>query len=274
MAAVVAAGSVAAVMITSRGGSPRTAGSPALAGAAARTAAVNWVVGQVDHKTVISCDPAICAALEGRGYPPGHLRALGEASGLAASGVVVVTPAARHLFGSSLVTAWAPAALAAFGSGNAAVSVRAVAPKGAAAYEKAVSEDLAERMAAEPALTRIPNITMSAQAARDLNAGRIDGRLMEAINNAAAVQSIDIVEFGNPGSGASVDVPLRYADLATASPVATMGAAAYVQALRAGMENGVGARPDRTQLVTAPGGQQVLRVEFLAPTPFGVLGSS
>jgi hypothetical protein len=271
--AVAAAGSVAAVMITSKGTPP--AGHPAAAASsAARTAAVNWVVGQVDKKTVVSCDQTTCAALVSSGYPPNNLRDLGSTSSLTASGVVVVTPAAQHLFGSSLVTAWAPAALATFGSGASAVSVRAVAPKGAAMYEKAVSKDLAERKGSEPALTQVKNITMSRGAAQDLDAGRIDGRLMEAIANAAAVQAIDIVDFGNVGSGASEDVPLRYADLATANPVAAMGTAAYVQSLRVGMDTGLGARPDRTQLLTLPGGQKVLRVEFLAPTPFGVLANS
>jgi hypothetical protein len=231
------------------------------------------VAGQVDRKTVVSCDQATCAALVTRGYPPNNLRELGSTSSLTASGVVVVTPAARHLFGSSLVTAWAPAALATFGSGNSAVSIRVVAPKGAAAYEKAASKDLAERKSSEPALTQVKNITMSGAAAQELEAGRIDGRLMEAIANAAGAQAIDIVEFGNFGSGASADVPFRYADLSTTNPVATMGAAAYVQSLRVGMLTGLGARPDRTQLVTLPGGQQVLRVEFLAPSPFGVLAS-
>ena len=45
---------------------------------------------------------------------------------------------------------------------------------------------------------------------------------------------------------------------------------AYVQALRSSMDAGPGPRPDRTQLLTLDG-QQVLRVEFLAPSPFGVL---
>jgi hypothetical protein len=272
--ALVAAGSVAAVMITSRGGAPKATQPSVAASSAARAAAVNWVVGQVNSKTVISCDRATCAALVGRGYPPNNLRTLGSASSLTASGVVVVTPTARHLFGSSLVTAWAPAALVTFGSGTSAVSVRVVAPKGAAAYEKAASKDLAQRKQSEPALNVVKNITMSGGAARDLNAGRIDGRLMEAIVNAADTQAIDIVDFGNVGSGATADVPLRYADLATVNPVATMGVAAYVQLLRRGMETGLGARPDRTEIVSLPGGQKVLRVEFLAPTPFGVLATS
>jgi hypothetical protein len=51
-----------------------------------------------------------------------------------------------------------------------------------------------------------------------------------------------------------------------------MSEPAYVRALRAGLSGGAGFRPDRTQVLTL-GGQQVLRVEFLAPTPFNVLNN-
>jgi hypothetical protein len=115
---------------------------------------------------------------------------------------------------------------------------------------------------------------MSGSAADDLRSGLVDGRLFEALANAAAAQSIDIVGFGNAGSGASPDVPLRYADLAAANPDASMSAVAYVSSLRAAMNDDKSARPDRMQIVTLPGGQRVLRVEFLAPSPFGVLANS
>ena len=84
------------------------------------------------------------------------------------------------------------------------------------------------------------------------------------------VQPIRIVDFGNAGSGASADVPLRYADLAASNPAAGLSVPAYVQMLRTSM-GGSHPRPARTQLLTLPGGQQVLRVEYLAPSQFGVL---
>jgi hypothetical protein len=269
--AVVAAGSAGAVIVMSKGGLHRAGGSSGAVVPAAQTAAVSWVVGQVNPKTVVACDQVMCAALVAHGYPPDNLRKLGSTSALQASGVVVVTPAAQHLFGSSLATAWAPAALATFGAGSSAISVRVVAPKGAGAYEKAASKDQADRKTSEAALTQVKSITISRAATADLQAGRVDGRLMEAIADAAAAQPINIVEFGNAGSGASADVPLRYADLVASNPVANMGIAAYVQSLRAGMNGGPGPRPDRTEIVRLPGGQRVLRVEFSAPSPFGVL---
>ncbi|HEY2519292.1 MAG TPA: hypothetical protein VGJ19_04225 [Streptosporangiaceae bacterium] len=269
--AMIAAVAVAAVMIASKGGTPRGGRSPA---APAQAAAVSWVVAQVSQKTVVSCDKATCSALVTSGYPPNNLRELGPNGALTNSSVVVVTPVARHLFGSSLVTAWAPSALASFGSGASTVSVRVVAPKGAKAYRKSERRDQAQRKLNEPGLTKVPNITMSGSAADDLRSGLVDGRLFEALANAAAAQSIDIVGFGNAGSGASPDVPLRYADLAAANPDASMSAVAYVSSLRAAMNDDKSARPDRMQIVTLPGGQRVLRVEFLAPSPFGVLANS
>ncbi len=272
--AVVAAGSVAAVMIASKSSTPRPQSPPGAAPPAAQAAAVNWVVGQVDHKTIVSCDKATCSALVARGYPPNNLRELGPDTALTKSSVVVVTTTAQHLFGSSLITAWAPAALASFGSGDSAVSVRVVAPKGAAAYQKAASKDQAENKRTEASLTtQVRSITVSGVAAEDLQAGRVDGRLFEALANAAAAQSIDILAFGNIGPGGSPDVPLRYADLAAVNPNADISVAAYVKSLRAAMDDDSSARPDRTQLVTLANGQKILRVEFLAPSSFGVLAN-
>ena len=269
--AVVAAGSAGAVTVLSKSSPHQAAGSSTGVVTAGQAAAASWVVSQVNPKTVVSCDQTMCAALVAHGYPPNNLRKLGSTSALKASRVVIVTRAAQHLFGSSLATAWAPDALATFGSGSSAVSVRVVAPDGAAAYRKAASKDRAKRKTSEAALTQAKSITISAAAGQDLKAGQVDGRLVDAIADAAAAQPINIVEFGNTGPGASADVLLRYADLAASNPVANMGVGAYVRSLRAGMNGGPGPRPDRTELLTLPGGQQVLRVEFTAPSPFGVL---
>ena len=56
--------------------------------------------------------------------------------------MVVETPAVLRLFGSSLATAFAPAVLAAFGSGPSLVTVRAMAPGGAATYQTLLNKDL------------------------------------------------------------------------------------------------------------------------------------
>jgi hypothetical protein len=280
MAVVIAVASVGVIMAMVRSGSSHAshtatsapAGRPATA-TAPETAAAVWVAAQVSRNTVISCDQAMCATLKAHGYPAQNLRPLSVEATLKKSAVVVVTPAAQQLFGSSLVTAWSPAALATFGSGTSAVSVRIVAPNGAAAYEREAGQDQAARAASEGALTPAKSVAVSGAAAQDLKSGRVDGRLMEAIADAATAEPIDIVDFGNVGTGASADVPLRYADLVASGSAAGMSEPAYVQALRSGMNGGAGLRPDRTELLTLHG-QKVLRVEFLAPSPFGVLNSS
>ena len=80
------------------------------------------------------------------------------------------------------------------------------------------------------------------------------------------------MDFGNAGSGASADVPLRYADLAASNPATGLSVSAYVQALRAGMTDSPSPRPARTQLL-AVSGRQVLRVEFLGPSKSGALNN-
>ena len=265
--AVLAVG--AAGLIVAKSGGKR---APAVVvGPVQQATVAAWVAGQVDPATIVSCDPAMCAALVAHHYPSKNVRALSSPSALKVSGVVVVTPVALQLFGSSLVTAWAPAALATFGSGSSTVSVRIVAPDGATAYERAAREDQAVRASSEGSLTGSKSITVKGAAAQELDSGQVDGRLFEALAAAAYVQPIDIVDFGNPGSGASAGVPLRYADLAASDSAAGLSGSAYAQMLRISMGGSPGPRPARTQLLTLRGGQQVLRVEYLAPSQFGVL---
>jgi hypothetical protein len=266
--AVLAAGSVGAILATS-GSKPHKA---VVVGPVQQGAVAAWVDSQIDPATVVSCDPSMCAALVAHDYPSKNVRDLSSPSALKASGVVVVTPVALQLFGSSLVTAWAPAALATFGSGSSTVSVRIVAPQGATAYERQARQDQAARASSEAALTQAPSITIAKAAAQELNSGQVDWRLTEAITAAAGSQPIDIVDFGNPGSGASADVPLRYADLAASDAATGLSVSAYVQGLRTSMAGSPTPRPARTQLLTVSG-QQVLRVEFLGPSKSGVLNN-
>jgi hypothetical protein len=269
--AVLAAGSAGLIVATSGSKTPKAV----VVGPVQQATVAGWVESQIDPATVVSCDPAMCAALVAHHYPSKNVRDLSSPAALKASGVVVVTPVALQLFGSSLVTAWAPAALATFGSGSSTVSVRIVAPHGATAYEQAARKDQAVRALSEAALTTgSKSITVTGAAAQELNSGQIDGRLFEALAAAAFGQPIDIVDFGNAGSGASANVPLRYADLAASNPTVGLSGSAYVQTLRTSMAGSPGPRPARTQLLTLPGGQQVLRVEYLGPSRFGVLGNS
>jgi hypothetical protein len=236
--------------------------------AAVREEAAAWVAQQVSRDVTVSCDPVMCAALAAHGFPSGHLLMLGPTSPSAVrTAVVVETAAVRGLFGTSLALAWAPAVLASFGSGPAAVTVRVIAPHGAAAYQTALAASEADGQAAGSALLRNPRVTVLAPAGGQLAAGLVDLRLLRALKSLAGHQPVSIVQFGNTGPGASAGVPLRSADLAESG-------AGYVRAVRtylSGVDTGY--RPASMTNVVLPGGQAVLRVEFAAPSLLGVSGA-
>jgi hypothetical protein len=267
---------VAAVRYFGRSAAGSQAGGTAgRAAAAARGAAAAWVAQQVSRDAKVSCDPAMCAALRTRGFPSGELLVLGSASKVPTSSAVVVeTPAVLSLFGSSLATAWAPAVLASFGSGSALVTVRVIAPNGAAAYQTKLSADLADRKTAGAALLNDAQITVPPLASEQLTAGAVDSRLLLALAALAARQPISIVQFGNPGPGPGAGVPLRFVDLAERDRARHMSPAAYVRSVRAYLSTvDPRFRPASMMTVVLAEGQAVLRVEVTAPSPLGVFGA-
>jgi len=244
-------------------------------GVAVRDQAAAWVAQQVSPDVSVSCDPAMCQALTAHGFPSDDLLVLGPTSPDPVNpGIVVETAVVQGLFGSSLATAWAPAVLASFGSGTAQITVRVIAPHGAASYQTALGTDLAGRKSVGTSLLHDNRIMVSAIARRQLAAGQVDSRLLLAIASLAVGRPIDIVQFGNTGPGAGPGIPLRYADLAEAGQAAHLERAAYVQAMLASL-NKVAARyrPARMMTVVLPGGQAVLRIEVTAPSPLGLLGN-
>ena len=170
--------------------------------AAIRDQAASWVTQQVSRQVRVSCDPAVCAALRTRGFPARDLLALGPASRSAAiTAVVVETSVVRQLFGTSLDAAWAPDVLASFGSGADRITVRVIAPHGAAAYQVLLGTGLAAREKAGAALLRDPRVTIPAAAAGQLDSGLVDPRLLRALAALARRQPISIVRFGAAGPG-------------------------------------------------------------------------
>ncbi len=272
--AIIVTGSLAAVAVKHFSRSPATSAAVARQEAAVRAQAAVWVAGQISPDVTVSCDPVMCAALRAHGFPVGKLVVLGPASPDPVPSVLVVeTATVRELFGSILAIAWAPAVLASFGSGTGAITIRVVAPHGAAAYQTSLNADLAARKTSGAALLNYSQITVSATARSQLVAGRVDSRLLLALALLAGRQPIDIVRFGNLGPGASPGVPLRFADLAESVPAAHMDRAAYVRAVWAVL-SGVDARVRPARTVSGPvQGQAVLRVEFTAPSPLGKSGS-
>jgi hypothetical protein len=89
----------------------------------------------------------------------------------------------------------------------------------------------------------------------------------------AGHQPISIVQFGNPGPGASADLPLRYVDLAERDPAGHFSSATYIRSLRAYLSTAeVTFRPASMATVVLVDGQAVLRIEVTAPSPLGVFG--
>jgi hypothetical protein len=256
-----------------------SASSPTSAAAArqaarARAAAASWVAQQVSRGVKVSCDTVMCAALRTRGFPSRQLLVLGSASQVpTTSAVVVETPAVLRLFGSSLATAFAPAVLASFGSGPSLVTVRVIAPGGAAAYQKALNNDLQARKDAGSALLHDSLISVPVLAEHQLSAGLVDSRLVLALADLAGHQPITIVQFGTDGPGASADLPLRFVDLAENVKAAHLGRAAYAKAVREFLARVmVSYRPASITTVVLPDGNPGLRVTVSAPSPLGVFG--
>lgn len=240
-----------------------------------RDQAASWVARQVSHGAIVSCDQQMCTALAADGFPSRNLLVLGPTAPYpVTSAVVVVTAVVRSLFGFSLSSAWSPAVLANFGSGNAEITVRVMAPQGAAAYQAAASADLMACKTFAAALLEVPDFAVSASARNQLTAGQVDSRLLLTIADLAADQPIDILDFGNIAPGEDPDIPFRYADLAEYDQAARPGGSAYVRSMIAelGAES-TQLRPASTQTVVLPSGQKVLRVEFTAPSPLGLLDS-
>jgi hypothetical protein len=239
--------------------------------AAVRKQAATWVAQQVSRDVIVSCDRVMCAALAADGFLPRELLVLGSTSDYpVTSAVVVETAAVRDLFGTSL-NIYAPAVLATFGSGDSQITIRVIAPRGAAVYYGALGADLAGRKASEAELLQVNVITLSPTARKQLIAGQVDSRLALAIAALASNEPVDIVEFGNIGPGADADIPLRYADLAQNDQAAHLAGSVYVQSMRTDLGAGpVAYRPASTATVVLPGGQPVLRIEFTAPSPLGV----
>ena len=232
---------------------------------AVREQAAAWVAGQVSGGAVLSCDPAMCAALAQRGVPAGNLLVLGPGAGdPLGSAVVVETAAVRNIFGGRLASVYAPEVLASFGTGATRIEVRIVAPDGTAAYRRALAADIAARRTAGIELLRDPRLAVTPSARGALIAGQVDARLLITLAALAATGPVRVDGFAGRGPGESTGLPLRTADIA--APAATARRMlAFVRAQRSPY------LASHADLTPGPGGEYVLTVEFGAPAPLGML---
>jgi hypothetical protein len=252
------------------GSASGTAGLASLQAAeAARQSAATWVSAQVSHGTMVSCDPAMCAALEARGFPVGDLMTLGPGSGdPLGSAVIVATAAVRSQFGNRLTTVYAPTVIASFGSGSAQIDVRAYAAGGAAAYLAALRADQASRQHIGRLLVSNSRVSATPAARRQLDGGQVDSRLLISIGTLSHQGPVAIVGFGDSGPRAGADVPLRAVEFAS-PPRAKSG---YLQStlalLRAQQPPYLASSVTLTRLAD---GRRVIQVIFDAPSPLGLL---
>ena len=251
-------------MEAAQGGVGPVARSPA-AGMAA-----TWVVRQVGRDAIVGCDPGMCRLLVAHGFPAGGLLALGPgAPGLHLCDVIVATPAIGKLLGGRLEREDAPAVIAGFGSGRARIDIRAIAPRGAAAYRGALSADWAARRKAAAQLVTSPRIHTGDAARQELLTGKVDSRLLITLAALAASYPVHVVGFGDAGPGAAAGMPLREMEIAgTGSPAYR---AAELQHIRSSVlaQHSV-FLPTHVSLVRMAGGA-ALRIEFGAPSPLGLL---
>jgi len=233
--------------------------------------AAAWVAGQVSHDAVIGCDPGMCRVLRARGFPAGNLLALRPGgAGLRFCNVVVATQAVRNLLGGRLQRGSAAAVIAAFGSGQARIEVRAVAPAGAVAYRAALAADWSARRVAAADLVKSPRIRAGGAARQELLTGQVDSRVLVTLASLAVSHPVTVVAFGDSGPGASAGVPLRAVEIAgTGSPADRAAGLRRIRSLV--LAQPAVFRPAHVDLVRLAGGVAALRIEFGAPSPLGLL---
>jgi hypothetical protein len=211
----------AATPIMARTGNQETDGTrsaPALAAAASQSQAAAWVTQQVSRDVTVSCDPGMCRLLQQDGFPAGRLKSLPRsARGPLSSGVVVATPAILSQLGTRLIAAYAPQVIASFGSGGARVTLRMIAPDGAAAFRAQLAAAVTALAAAGRQLLGNENLQASPAARTALGAGQVDSRLLAILALLSAQTPVRLVSFiAAPGAGPGA--LLRAAEISVIPP--------------------------------------------------------
>jgi cellulose synthase/poly-beta-1,6-N-acetylglucosamine synthase-like glycosyltransferase len=256
---------------SSRAAATDSGSAAAAVAAASRTRAASWIATQASHSANVACDPAMCSAIEARGFPAGHLDILEPSSNdPAASTIVVATSAVRRQFGRRLDQVGAPVIMASFGARAARIDIQA-SVAGTAGYAGALRTDLPARRQAGRQLLRNSRLTVAAAGRRELAAGQVDSRLLMTLAALTSARPVEVLAFGADGPGASAGVPLRSAQLA---PVGTGASGrSYLQWLAAFLnQQRTPFRAARVSMIQAAGGT-VIEVEFSAPAPLGLLAT-
>ena len=240
-----------------------------IAGAAARTQAVGWILQQISRAAVVSCDTQVCADLVKAGFPSVNVETLGsQSTDPLASNVVVATATIRAQFAGRLASVYAPVVIASFGSGNARIDIRWVYPDGTARYDQVAQAALSARQSHGAELLANGQIWVSAKARAQLLSGDVDPRLPQLLAIMAHSHPVRVLAFVNQSPGGGSASLLRSVDLATADTAAHLTQAAYLSWMQA-FVNAQTAQyhPAWAQRVTLSTGQPALMIGFSAPSP-------
>ena len=269
---VIAAAAAVVSVVQLTGTSPRTASPtrtasparphqvrPAWAAGAVRGQAAAWVAGQVSSAEMVGCDPLMCTALRAHGVAASRLVPAGTGASGATGGVLVASMVSDDQQG-------APVLLASFGSGGNVVEVRAAAPGGIAAYQRAVRADQAARRSAGAQLLHSRRVQVGGQAAAQLTAGEVDTRLLIMLAMLASQHPWQVVAFGGASPGVPLaQAPFRQVTITGPDAAALAASLALVRAQRPPYQ------PVQAAIVRLAGGQMALRIDFAAPSPPGLL---
>jgi hypothetical protein len=257
--------------------SPATRPRPVAITQAAATGdrAAAWVAAQVSRGVIVSCDPAMCSALQRHGFPAGNLvmTRAGEPSP-ADSTLMVVTAGLQRALGRRLASVYAPVVLASFGTGTARIEIRPVAPDGPASYLRQFRADRAARKSFGTELLHNPAVRAGQPARQQLSEGDVDSRLIATIGIMAALHRVHLVSFGDASPGASPGVPLRSALLygVTHGVTADTTLLGSLRALLLSQHPSY--HPAGMRIVRLATGRSALRLWFAAPGPLGLLDAS
>jgi hypothetical protein len=269
---LLAAGVVVAVNLGGHSAPPaghRSGTSPPLENeTAVRNQAVTWVVHQVSRAAYVACDAQVYNDLVSRGFPAANLLVIGpQTNDPLGADLVVSTAAVRAQLRNRLASVWAPAIIAAFGSGNARIEIRLEFPGGAKSYNAVQGAYARARKHLDALLLNNSSIRLSTRARAQLRSGDIDPRLPELIATMVHYHPLRIVDFGSQSPGGGPASLLRSMVLATADPPAHLSSSAYSNWMRSFIKAQRTKYHSALGLVTLPGGQAALRIWYGAPSP-------
>jgi hypothetical protein len=239
---------------------------PASNEAEVRSQAVTWILHQVSRATFVACDPVVCNDLARGGFP-NLLTISPQSNDPLVAQLVVSTAAVRAQLRDRLASVWAPAIIAAFGSGNDRIEIRLEFPGGATGYRDVAGKYLHARKTLDALLLTNGGITFSAKARAQLRSGEIDPRLPELLSIMVHRHPVQVAGFVDQSPGGGPASLLRSMDLATADPPAHLTSSSYIDWMQSFIKAQRTKYRAALSLVNLPTGQVVMRIWFRAPSP-------